>query len=132
MKKQSERRSTRQRALVLEAVCAANHPTAKEVHETISRTKPIGVGTVYRNLMVLEEEGELASVTSNPEVVRYDRRRDPHYHFCCRKCGKVFDMPLAYNGALDAQAVEESGFEVESHRITFDGVCIDCKRKHPK
>lgn len=125
--KKTNRRSTPQRALVLDAVCAANHPTAKELHENISRTRPISVGTVYRNLMVLQEAGEVVPVTSNPEVVRYDQRCDPHYHFCCRVCGRVFDMPLPYEPALDRQATKQSGFDIDSHRITFDGVCADCK-----
>lgn len=120
------RRSTRQRKQVLDAVCGANHPTAQEVYEGISGT-PVSLSTVYRNLAILEQEGEIASVECPSSSFRYDRRRDPHYHLYCRSCGKVFDLPLPYAPGLDADAEQQSGCRVFGHRIVFEGLCKDCE-----
>jgi Fur family peroxide stress response transcriptional regulator len=84
-------------------------------------------GTVYRNLQILVEEGEIIAVQTDPDVLRYDRRRVPHYHLHCKKCGKVFDMPLPYRGDLDKKAGEKSGFLIESHTISFEGLCAGCR-----
>jgi Fe2+ or Zn2+ uptake regulation protein len=119
--------------LVLEAVCGGNHPTAREIFDKISKMERISLGTVYRNLMILEEAGEIVQVKSDPELVRYDRRLDLHHHLHCTVCGRVYDMPLAYNSAFDREAAEKSGCRIKSHAITFEGVCGACmRREFPK
>jgi Fur family peroxide stress response transcriptional regulator len=123
------RRNTRQRELVLEAVCRGNHPTAREIFDAIAERERISLGTVYRNLMILEEEGEIVPVKSDPELVRYDRRLDLHHHLHCKVCGGVYDMPLPYNAAFDREAAKKSGFRIECHSITFEGVCAACMRR---
>jgi Fe2+ or Zn2+ uptake regulation protein len=123
------RRNTRQRVLVLEAVCNKNHPGAREVFDQIAKTERISLGTVYRNLMILEEEGEIVQVKSDPELVRYDRRRDLHHHLHCKVCGRVYDMPLPYNPGFDREAAQKSGYQIECHAITFEGVCAACMKK---
>jgi Fe2+ or Zn2+ uptake regulation protein len=122
------RRYTRQRGLVLEAVCGGNHPTARELFDSISETAKVSLGTIYRNLTILEEEGEILSIKSDPTVVRYDRRRDPHHHLHCKACGRVFDMPLPYDPGFDREISRKSGFPIDSHAITFEGYCGDCKK----
>jgi Fe2+ or Zn2+ uptake regulation protein len=122
------RRSTNQRALVLAAVCQGNHLSAREIFEVVSQKTRMSFGTVYRNLQILEETGEIISVQTDPEVLRYDRKRIPHYHLHCRKCGRVFDMPMPYRRDFDKQAGEKSGFVIESHAISFEGLCLNCKK----
>jgi Fur family peroxide stress response transcriptional regulator len=125
------RRNTRQRELVLEAVCGGNHPAAREIFDTIAKVERISLGTVYRNLMILEEEGEIVQVKSDPDLVRYDRRRDPHHHLHCKVCGKVYDMPLPYDAGFDRKAARKSGYRIECHAITFEGVCTACIKGNP-
>ena len=121
------RRSTNQRELVLAAICQGNHLSAREIFEVVSPKARMSFGTVYRNLQILVEEGEIISVQTDPDVLRYDRRRSPHYHLHCKKCGKVFDMPLSYRNDLDKRAREKSDFLIESHTISFEGLCLDCQ-----
>jgi Fe2+ or Zn2+ uptake regulation protein len=123
------RRNTGQRDLVLKAVCNGNHLSAREIFELISGKKRMSFGTVYRNLQILEEEGEIAVIKADPELLRYDRRRDLHHHLHCRKCGKVFDIPVPYRAKLDAEARQKSGFTIDSHTITFEGLCRACKNR---
>ena len=121
------RRPTSQRELVLAAIAEGNHLSAREIFETVSAKARMSFGTVYRNLQILMEEGEIISVESDPDVLRYDRRCIPHYHLHCKKCGRVFDMPLSYSADLDEKARAQSSFLIESHRISFEGLCADCQ-----
>jgi Fur family peroxide stress response transcriptional regulator len=111
----------------LAAICQGNHLSAREIYEAVSQKTRMSFGTVYRNLQILEEEGEIIPVQTDPDVVRYDRKRVRHYHLHCTKCGRVFDMPLPYRGDLDKKAGEKSGFIIESHTISFEGLCLDCQ-----
>ena len=124
------RRKTSQRELVLEAVCNGNHLSAREIFDLVAAKKRMSFGTVYRNLQILEEEGEIVAIEADPEVLRYDRRRDYHHHLHCTKCGKVFDIALPYRPKLNAEAGKKSGFVIESHTITFVGLCHDCIQKN--
>jgi Fur family peroxide stress response transcriptional regulator len=125
--KEIVRRKTSQRNLILEAVCNGDHLTAKEIFELVSGKKGMSFGTVYRNLQILEEEGEIAAIKADPELLHYDRRRERHHHLHCTQCGKVFDIPVPYRPEFDMEAAETSGFVIESHAITFEGLCGDCK-----
>jgi Fe2+ or Zn2+ uptake regulation protein len=121
------RRKTSQRDLVLEAICNGNHLSAAEIFELVSAKKRMSFGTVYRNLQILEEEGEIAAIKADPELLRYDQRRDRHHHLHCKKCRKVFDIPVPYRAECDAEAEQKSGFAIESHTVTFEGLCCNCK-----
>jgi Fe2+ or Zn2+ uptake regulation protein len=121
------RRNTSQRDLVLEAVCSGNHLSAREIFELVSAKNRMSFGTVYRNLQILEEEGEIIAVKADPELLHYDRRRERHHHLHCRKCGKVFDISIPYRAEFDEEAAQKSGFIIDSHAITFEGLCSVCK-----
>jgi Fe2+ or Zn2+ uptake regulation protein len=120
------RRATVQRKLVLEAVCRGDHPTAKEIFEAVSQPKWMSFGTVYRNLQILAQEGVISSLQADREAVRYDKRVDKHHHLHCRMCNKVFDVPIPYKDAFNKEISKNSGFVVESHSITFEGLCHEC------
>ena len=119
-------RNTIQRALVLEAVQSLhNHPTSAEVvrarHPNISRA------TVYRNLGVLANRGEVLRVEVPNGADRYDFLNKPHYHAKCRICGGVFDIDMPYQDDIVSQVSDAHGFTIEHHEIIFDGVCAHCK-----
>ncbi|MDR2807757.1 MAG: transcriptional repressor [Spirochaetaceae bacterium] len=121
------RRSTSQRKLVLEAVRNGNHLSAREIFVLVSQKKPMSFGTVYRNLQILEEDGEIISIQTDPSLLRYDSQQCRHYHLHCKKCGKIFDMPIAYREKFDREAAEKSGFAIDFHSISFEGLCHDCQ-----
>ena len=74
-------RNTRQRKIVLEAVQEHHdHPSADQIYLEIRAKDPrISRGTVYRNLNILSEEGQITHVKV-PGADRYDCRKDFHYH----------------------------------------------------
>lgn len=122
-----ERRNTRQRQLVLEAVRSrCDHPTAEQIYQDVAAKDPkVSRGTVYRNLAVLSQAGELCEVET-PSASRYDLRKDRHHHLVCSSCGAVVDAPVDYQEQLDALAAAASGYTVTGHHTIFQGLCPAC------
>ena len=125
-----QKRNTKQRRLVLEAVTSrCDHPTADEIYTDVhSKDDKISRGTVYRNLNILDESGEILHIKV-PSADRYDSRLDRHYHLFCISCGKVSDAPLDYQEEYDAKVAGETGFRVQRHRTVFEGLCTACQAK---
>ena len=123
-----ERRNTRQRQLVLgEVLGRCDHPTAEDVWEAVRKEDPhVSRATVYRNLHVLAETGQIQSVRM-PEGERFDRRLDGHAHLVCTRCGRVADGPAGYDEAADRAASEATGWAIERHSLIFDGLCPECR-----
>ncbi|MEG0015917.1 MAG: transcriptional repressor [Gordonibacter sp.] len=126
-------RNTIQRALVLEAVRSLhNHPTSADVYDVVRGKHPnISRATVYRNLGVLSERGEVLRVEVPNGADRYDFFNDPHYHAKCRVCGQIFDVDMPYCADLVSQVSDTHGFKIEGHEIIFDGVCVGCQASSP-
>lgn len=126
-------RKTIQRQLVLSAVRQLqNHPTADEVYQEVQKNCPtISRATVYRNLKLLAEEGEirLRNISGSPE--RYDHICSNHYHLRCEQCGKVMDVEMPYMAFLDEKVRKRDEYLIKSHDLTFVGLCPECaKKKH--
>lgn len=123
-----QRRNTKQRQIVLEAVRnRTDHPTAEQLYEQVKAIDPkISLGTVYRNLAVLSEDGLIQTIKMN-DADRFDLTTDIHQHFVCEKCGSIFDLNLDYDKALDSLPMPK-GFKVHTHQTVFKGLCADCAK----
>ena len=100
-------KNTKQRKIVLDIVNNSDsHLDAFGVYKLARMSIPnISLGTVYRNLGSLENEGAIQVIMVDG-VKHYDKII-PHYHFICKKCLKiidVFDLEIPklkeYNGNL--------------------------------
>jgi len=119
-------RNTRQRSAIRDAIALADRPLLpQEVLEAAQHDVPgLGIATVYRNLKVLVEEGELQAVNLPGENPRFEVvGHQHHHHFQCRQCQRVFDVH-ACPGDLSRMAPQ--GFTVEDHDVTLYGRCKDC------
>lgn len=127
--KHTATRNTVQRALVLDAVRKLHHhPTSADIYDAVRVEHPsISRATVYRNLNVLADLGELRRVEVPNGADRFDFKTSPHYHVRCSACGRVWDAELPYFEDLADQLAETHGFEVQSHDIMFTGICSECK-----
>jgi Fur family peroxide stress response transcriptional regulator len=123
-------RKTRQKEAILEVLRGTNsHPTADWVYNEVRKEIPnISLGTVYRNLRLLCESGEISELDLCGTLTRFDARRDNHYHFRCEKCGLVFDVDLPVDVEMDKKVEQKTGFEVLYHRLEFRGVCENCQK----
>lgn len=124
-----QRRNTRQRQLVLEAVRrACDHPTADEIYLTVRQhDERISRGTVYRNLNLLADEGVIQLIKA-PGGSRFDGRTDRHAHLVCSACGAVSDLDLPYDDALDRDAAAQTDYAGVVHYTLFEGICPTCAR----
>lgn len=120
-------RNTVQKALILQTVRSmTNHPTADEVYDAVGSVCPsISKGTVYRNLNLLAESGEILRVSIANAPDRYDFTTGEHAHCRCRVCGRVFDYALRRVPELDDSC--NSGFSAENYYIIVNGICKECR-----
>ena len=126
-----ERRHTIQKELVLNAVRQmAGHVTADEVYEHIRGEHPnIGKGTVYRNLGILAEEGQIRRIEIPNGPDRFDITLERHYHVRCVECGQVFDVEMDALEDIADRVRDKHGFEFLDYDILFKGICPDCREK---
>ncbi len=120
-------RNTIQKQLVIEAVQnLKNHPSADEVYEEVVKKHPhISKGTVYRNLNLLAENGEVLRIALANASDRFDFYSSKHSHFRCTKCGRVYDIQVPLN--IDLEKTIMDGFEIRDYELLFSGTCCNCK-----
>jgi Fur family peroxide stress response transcriptional regulator len=123
------KRSRQREAIVAFLKTRKDHPTADTVYQEIRNTIPnISLGTVYRNLALLAQRGEILRLACDGKVDRFDADTSPHYHFMCLNCGCVKDIDMPYASNIDEEANEEFDGMITSHSILFQGYCRDCKK----
>ena len=125
------RRNTIQRSLVLEAVNKLHcHATADEVYEEIIKEHPtISKATVYRNLSLLSEMGEIRRLEIPGSADRFDHISRNHCHVKCNVCGRVFDVDMDFVTGLENGIKDTHGFDFTGYDIIFHGVCPECKKQ---
>lgn len=105
-----------------------DHPTADMIYTSIREEFPnISLGTVYRNLSLLIELGEIRKLTTDG-ADRFDAKLTPHSHFICRKCGCVRDVMNSLKKPVEDESLFQELGTVEECRMEFYGICNSCKR----
>lgn len=124
-------RMTRQREVILEEIRRAQvHPSADEVYEMVRKRLPrISLGTVYRNLEVLSEAGEIQKLELGGDIKRFDWNPAKHYHIRCLNCGRVDDAPVAPLNRIEDELYGATVYTIFGHRLVFEGLCPQCTRK---
>jgi Fe2+ or Zn2+ uptake regulation protein len=130
MERDPARRDTPQRKLIrtiLQGCC--DHPTAETVFERARAVNPsIGFGTVYRNLAVLSEDGEILHLPIPGGADRYDGTVSDHGHYFCHRCGAFGDVPTEAVG----DGIAPAGFHVDGLLLILSGLCDECARNTEK
>ena len=134
MQKEKSLRMTRQRKVILEELRKLHtHPSADEIYEVVRHRLPrISLGTVYRNLEVLSELGEIQKLELSGLLKRFDWDTKKHYHIRCVRCSRVDDAPIAPLNQLDNELYGATVFEIIGHNLEFTGLCPECSRKEYK
>lgn len=119
---------TKQRQLILEIIQnSMEHLTADDIFIKAKEKMPsIAVGTVYRNLGLMVEAGEIKKLPQPSGPDRYDKSIKPHEHLCCSKCGNFLDLP---DLELKPYIEQKAGIEVESYELHIEGICSECLKK---
>lgn len=123
---------SRQRELIQRTVEQNQvHPTADTVYSLVRESEPnISLGTVYRNLNLLYEQGVLRKICIPNASDRFDGRLDEHQHSICTRCGRMFDVGIEAVYELDEQIKGIADFTVTGYQVLIEGVCHRCSVKH--
>jgi len=107
-----------------------SHPTATWVYDQVRREIPnISLGTVYRDLKLLSQEGQILDIAINGTLNRFDGNTQYHHHLICEQCGRVFDVIIkeSTERAMVRSVAQGTGFKVTRHHHEFYGLCQDCQ-----
>lgn len=122
-------RVTKQRQVLLDELCKVRtHPTADDLYQMVRKRLPrISLGTVYRNLDLMAENGMIQKLEVGGTQKRFDGNADPHYHVRCVKCGRVDDLDLPLDLDVERQARKHTNFTILRHSLEFSGLCPTCR-----
>lgn len=104
-----------------------NHPTADWLYAEIKKDFPnISLATVYRNLNLLAENGEIMRIECGGNAEHYDGNPKKHYHFICRRCSAIIDISLCSECDINNLVKEKDELKIEDHELFFYGLCKNC------
>lgn len=127
-------RMTPQRKSVIETLLeeADYMLTVEQLHEKVLlKNEQINLSTVYRNLELLEEIGQLFVITDEERIKKYKMKctHHHHHHFICNICGKTEVVDYCPIDSI-REVAKEQDFEVMSHHLEIYGICSQCGKKH--
>lgn len=103
------------------------HPSVDEIYNALSPKFPtLSRTTVYNTLKLFVEHGAVRMLTIDEHNACFDGDMSLHAHFLCKKCGKIYDVPLQNHEEMLMGATVEGNEIMEVHQY-FKGVCRDCK-----
>lgn len=107
-----------------------DHPTAETVYLNVKKQFPnISLGTVYRNLSLLTDHGEIRKLSTGIGPDRFDGNTNPHYHVLCTQCGSVLDLNMENIDHINTLAGTQFEGEISGHVTYFIGKCPECLKK---
>lgn len=109
------------------------HLTAEEIYDKVKRSCPeIGLATVYRTIILLEELGVISRLELNDGCSRYEilhsNETHRHHHLVCNVCHKVLEVQDDLLEDLELDIEKQYKFKILDHSVKFYGVCDDCQK----
>lgn len=110
------------------------HLTAEEIYDEVKKKCPeIGLATVYRTILLLEEIGIVSRLHLNDGCSRYELvhsdEKHRHHHLICNKCNSVIEVEDDLLDELEANIEDNYGFKIMDHSVKFFGICSECQKK---
>jgi Fur family peroxide stress response transcriptional regulator len=128
----ANRRGSKQREAILRILQSTDiHPTADWIYMEVKKVIPnISLGTVYRNLNLLRDEGLIREVIIQGSAsARYDANLEPHHHFVCVGCNSVYDLPSQGGNFNIDELLAGRNFKVKFVKVDIFGLCDTCRAK---
>lgn len=121
---------SKQREEILKIVLnSTDHPNVNTIYERARKIIPnISLGTVYRNLNNLYENGFIRKINNPNGGDHYDKTLIDHAHIYCVECNNMFDVDA--NLLSDIKALVETNNEckINKSEIIFTGLCKKCNK----
>ncbi|RLA75885.1 MAG: transcriptional repressor [Deltaproteobacteria bacterium] len=114
-----------QRIKILEYMMThRTHPDVETVYRDLHSEIPtLSMTTVYNTLKLFTKKKITTALTLEGTEIRYDFAPEPHMHFKCKVCGKIYDVPLPKKHPF-GEFID--GHKIESEDIYLFGVCKKC------
>ncbi|MEN8209684.1 MAG: transcriptional repressor [Candidatus Fermentibacteria bacterium] len=128
------RRNTEQKRVILQSVAELDsHPTAVQIFNAVRAVLPkTSLSTVYRNLGILVDQGQIKAVKGTGSEIHYDHNTWEHSHIKCTVCGRICDVlvnPMDID-TLNPETV--SNFVVLEVHMNILGICPECAEQSEK
>jgi Fur family ferric uptake transcriptional regulator len=123
------KRRTAQRNAIYDVLTTSGRPLSVDEIFTQARSRSAGLGiaTVYRNLKLLQQEGEIVAVDLPGHPPRWEVAPERHHHhFLCLYCDKLFEISGCPEGL---RRLLPEGYTLEEHDILLRGRCEACARR---
>ena len=102
------------------------HPSANMIYNDLKPSIPkLSLATVYTNLKLFEELGQVVRVANVKGFERYDADTSEHVHFVCEECGAVIDVDDA-NIRAAKKACRMGQAKIKKVQIVLHGICENC------
>ena len=123
-------RKSRQKDAILRVLrSTTSHPTADWIFQEVRKEMPnISLGTVYRNLKLLAERGEILELRFNDSPSQFDANTQEHCHVKCERCHRVFDVGAPIDKKLSDSISRKTGFKVLGKHLELRGLCPECQK----
>lgn len=118
-------RLTKQRQIIIDYLRnVTSHPAAETIYKEIKKKMPnISLGTIYRNLNYLVEEGLILQLSSGGRS-RFDGNNVYHLHFICENCGDIEDI---FDTSYIALSKLKRLGKINSVECNIYGRCKECE-----
>ena len=127
---------TPQRRAILDIIIEkeGQHLTAEEIYDEVKKRCPdIGLATVYRTVLLLEEVNVIYKLDLNDGCSRYELARKNeghiHHHLVCNECKSVIEVQDDLLDELEEEVERSYGFKIIDHSVKFFGICRKCQSK---
>ncbi|MGL4875721.1 MAG: Fur family transcriptional regulator [Clostridium sp.] len=135
--KQKGYKLTPQRRAIVDTIIKneGKHMTAEEIYDEVKKDCPeIGLATVYRTVILLEDINLLSRLDLSDGCSRYEIVHDDeehrHHHLICNECNKVFEVEEDLLDQLEERVENKYKFKIKDHSLKFYGTCVDCQKKN--
>ena len=91
------------------------------------RLPRISLGTVYRNLEILSESGEIQKLELGCSLKRFDGVAQDHFHIRCLDCDRVIDAPPDADICITHDLKKNTDFKLLGYKLEFIGICPACR-----
>lgn len=120
---------SKQREIILNEVMNSHlHPTADSIYTSLKKNNPgLSLGTVYRNLSQLTENGYISKLSIPNQSDRYDKNTKPHAHLICEKCNNIYDIESETISKFINDLSNEENLSILNYDIVLQGICKNCK-----
>ncbi len=138
LKKKGYKLTPQRRAIVDTIVVnEGKHLTAEEIYDEVKKDCPeIGLATVYRTILLLEEIGVVSRLHLNDGCSRYELVHSDevhrHHHLICNVCNKVIEVKDDLLEEIEVKIEKEYEFKIVDHVLKFYGICRECQEKNNK